>query len=186
MEFIKTSLPDVILIKPKILSDSRGVFFEGYKKSLFVANGITENFVQDNYSISSFGVLRGLHYQSHPYPQSKLIRCITGCVFDVAVDIRPNSPTFGHWVGYELSEANKYMLYIPVGFAHGFLALTDNAMLSYKVRQEYSKECDCGVRFDDPDINITWPKISVDYIVSDKDMIQPSLRGSKHRDNLPV
>ncbi|MFN8770410.1 MAG: dTDP-4-dehydrorhamnose 3,5-epimerase [Neisseriaceae bacterium] len=175
MEFITTSLPEVILIKPKIFFDDRGFFLESYKKSLFVNHGIGEDFIQDNHSKSSYGVLRGLHYQLKPKPQSKLIRCVSGKIFDVAVDIRKSSPNYGKWVGYELSADNKYMLYIPSGFAHGFLTLSDHAEILYKAGNEYSPIHDRGIKFDDPDIGIKWPKLDIDYILSEKDIKQPLL-----------
>jgi dTDP-4-dehydrorhamnose 3,5-epimerase (EC 5.1.3.13) len=126
-EFIKTDIKEVILIKPKVFEDERGFFLESYKKSEFEENGITDVFIQDNHSKSVKGVLRGLHYQKEPAAQGKLVRCIKGKIFDVAVDIRKNSPTYGRWVGYELSEENKLMLFIPKGFAHGFLTLSEEA-----------------------------------------------------------
>jgi dTDP-4-dehydrorhamnose 3,5-epimerase len=137
-EFVKTVIPDVILIKPKVFEDERGFFVEGYKKSDFVSNGIDVEFNQDNHSKSTKGVLRGLHYQKYPKAQAKLVRCINGEIFDVAVDIRKNSPTFGKWVGFKLSAENKFMLYIPEGFAHGFVVLSDTAELLYKASNEFS------------------------------------------------
>ena len=180
MEFIKTAIPDVILIKPKINGDQRGFFLESYKKSLFVANGIVADFVQDNHSKSSYGVLRGLHYQLQPKAQGKLLRCIHGAIFDVAVDIRKNSPTFGKWVGYELSAENKQMLYVPAGFAHGFLTLVEGAELLYKTTDEYSKEHDRGIAYNDPDIGIVWPKIDIAPLLSEKDKNQPWLKDAEN------
>ena len=132
-EFKKTNIDEVVLIIPKVFEDKRGFFLEGYKKSDFLNNGIKDDFNQDNHSKSSFGVLRGLHYQSKPHMQAKLVRCIRGKIFDVAVDIRKNSKTFGKWTGAILSEENKNMLYIPEGFAHGFLTLSDTAELLYNI-----------------------------------------------------
>ena len=175
MEFIKTALPEVILIKPKVIGDDRGFFMENYKKSLFYANGIDVEFVQDNHSCSSHGVLRGLHYQMNPKAQGKLIRCIRGNIFDVAVDIRRDSTNFGRWVGIELSSYNKQMLYIPSGFAHGFLTLSETAELAYKTTAEYSTTHDRGILYNDPVIGIDWPKIDEDYILSAKDVRQPLL-----------
>lgn len=178
MEFIKTAIPEVILLKPKVFGDERGFFMESYKKSLFHANGITEEFIQDNHSKSAKGVLRGLHYQLDPKAQGKLVRCVKGAVFDVAVDIRHGSPTFGKWVGYELSEENKQMLWIPAGFAHGFVTLVDNTEFLYKTTGEYAPECDRGIKFDDPEIGIEWPKLD-DLLLSEKDKKQPLLKDAE-------
>ncbi|WP_029522925.1 dTDP-4-dehydrorhamnose 3,5-epimerase [Persephonella sp. KM09-Lau-8] len=177
-EFIKTDIPDVILVKPKVFGDDRGFFMEFYKKSDFEKAGIDTDFVQDNHSRSVKGVLRGLHYQKEPFSQGKLVRCIKGSIFDVAVDIRKGSPTFGRWIGYELSEKNKLMLWIPKGFAHGFLTLSEEAEVIYKVSGgEYSPEHDTGIRWDDPEINIQWPLNEVDNILlSEKDKKLPFLR----------
>lgn len=173
MEFIKTILPEVILIKPKIFGDERGFFMETYKKSLFENNGIYNEFIQDNHSKSSAGVLRGLHYQIAPKAQAKIVRCISGAVFDVAVDIRKGSPTYGKWVGYELSDYNHNMLYIPHGFAHGFLTLSDYAQLVYKTDNEYSLAHDRGIIFNDKQVSINWPAIKHEIILSEKDKKQP-------------
>lgn len=177
-EFIKTKIPDVILINPKIFGDERGFFMEFYKKSDFDKAGIDTDLVQDNHSKSIKGVLRGLHYQKEPFAQGKLVRCIKGRIFDVAVDIRKGSPTFGKWVGYELSEENKLMLWIPKGFAHGFLTLSDEAEVLYKVSgSEYSPEHDAGIRWDDPQINIKWPLNGIDNVLlSEKDSKLPYLQ----------
>ncbi len=178
MQFIKSAIPEVILIKPKVWGDERGFFLESYKKSLFVANGIPEEFIQDNHSESSFGVLRGLHYQLNPCAQGKLVRCCRGKIFDVAVDIRRNSPTFGTWVGYELSQENKQMLYIPAGFAHGFVTLSDKAELLYKTTGEYSAAHDRGILWNDPAIGIDWQGIT-EPILSAKDQSQPLLKDAE-------
>jgi len=177
-EFIKTEIPDVILIKPKVFQDERGFFLETYKKSDFEKAGIKAEFVQDNHSKSVKGVLRGLHFQKKPFAQGKLVRCIRGKIFDVAVDIRKGSPTFGKWVGYELSEENRYILWIPEGFAHGFLTLSDEAEVIYKVSGgEYSPEHDAGIIWNDPDIDIKWPLDQVDEIIlSEKDKKLPFLK----------
>lgn len=175
MEFIRTAIEDVILIKPKVFGDERGFFLESYKKSLFVVNGIDVEFIQDNHSKSSKGVLRGLHYQLDPKAQGKLVRCVTGSVFDVAVDIRHGSPTFGKWVGFELSAENKQMLWIPAGFAHGFVTLEDGTEFLYKTTGEYAPECDRGIKYDDPAIGINWPQIG-ELLLSDKDKKQPLLK----------
>ncbi len=177
-EFKKLEIPDVILVSPKVFGDERGFFMESYKKSDFVENGIAAEFIQDNHSKSSKGVLRGLHYQLHPRPQAKLVRCSKGKIFDVAVDIRKDSPTFGNWVGEILSEDNKNMLYIPVGFAHGFVVLSDEAELLYKASSEFAPELDRGVRWNDLDININWG-IDFEPLVSEKDAVQPFLKEIK-------
>ena len=174
-EFEKTAIEDVILVKPKVFGDNRGFFMETYKKSDFVKNGITTDFNQDNHSKSTKGVLRGLHYQASPRAQAKLIRCAKGKVYDVAVDIRKNSPTFKRWVGVILSEENRHMLYIPEGFAHGIVVLSDEAELIYKASDEYAPEHDRGIKWNDPDIGVDWG-IDFDPIVSEKDARQPLLK----------
>ena len=174
-EFKKLSIPDVILVEPKVFDDERGFFLEGYKKSEFFANGIDVEFNQDNHSKSTKGVLRGLHYQLPPKAQAKLVRCIQGEIFDVAVDIRKNSPTFGKWVGEKLSAENKKMLFIPEGFAHGFVVLSETAELLYKASNEYSKEHDRGVLWNDKEISVEWG-IDFEPILSEKDKHQPLLK----------
>ena len=177
-EFKKMNIQDVILVIPKVFDDERGFFLEGYKKSEFKNNGIDVEFNQDNHSKSTKGVLRGLHYQAAPKAQAKLVRCISGEIFDVAVDIRKNSPTFGKWTGAKLSAENKNMLFIPEGFAHGFVVLSDTAELLYKASNEFSKEHDRGVLWNDPDINIEW---GIDFtpLLSEKDKKQPRLKDIK-------
>ncbi|TCK04460.1 dTDP-4-dehydrorhamnose 3,5-epimerase [Phorcysia thermohydrogeniphila] len=175
-EFIRTEIPEVIIVKPKVFNDKRGFFMETYKKSDFKKVGIDTDFVQDNHSKSVKGVLRGLHYQLEPKAQGKLVRCIKGKIFDVAIDIRKGSPTFGKWIGVELSEENKLMLWIPKGFAHGFLTLSEEAEIVYKVSgSEYSPEHDRCIRWNDPDINIKWP-LDSEPILSEKDRSAPALR----------
>ena len=185
-EFKKTNIEDVVLIIPKVFEDNRGFFLEGYKKSDFINNGITDDFNQDNHSKSSLGVLRGLHYQTKPKLQAKIVRCIRGKIFDVAVDIRKNSKTFGKWTGAILSEENKNMLYIPEGFAHGFLTLTDTAELLYKASGEYSPQNDRGILWNDPQINIDWQKYGLNFepTLSEKDKKQPLLKDIKKEDLL--
>ncbi len=177
-DFISLEIPDIKLVIPKVFKDDRGFFLESYKKSDFIANGIADDFKQDNYSKSSKGVLRGLHYQASPKEQAKLVRCCRGKIFDVAVDIRKSSKTFGHWVGEILSEENNHILYIPAGFAHGFVVLSDTAEIIYKTSNEYSKEHDRGILWNDPDININW---GIDFmpVLSEKDKIQPLLKDIK-------
>ncbi len=173
-EFVRLSIPDVILIKPKVFEDERGFFMETYKKSDFERAGIKCEFVQDNHSKSKYGVLRGLHFQKEPYAQAKIVRCVRGVIYDVAVDLRRNSQTFGKYVAVILSEFNGYMLYIPRGFAHGFLVLSDEAEVIYKVDNEYAPEYECGLIWNDPDVNIPWP---IDNpILSEKDRKWPTLR----------
>ena len=174
-EFEKQRIEDVILVKPNVFGDNRGFFMETYKKSEFFENGITAEFVQDNHSKSTKGVLRGLHFQAKPFGQAKLVRCTCGRIFDVAVDIRKNSKTFGQYVKVELSEENKNMLYIPNGFAHGFVALTDEVELMYKTSGEYAPSADRGILWNDKDINIDW-NIDFQPILSEKDKVQPNLK----------
>lgn len=174
-EFERQKLSDVVLVKPKVFGDNRGFFMESYKKSDFVKNGIDVEFVQDNHSKSSAKVLRGLHYQQAPYGQAKLVRCSRGKIYDVAVDIRPQSKTFGKYVKVLLSEENKHMLYIPDGFAHGFVVLSDEAELLYKTSSEYAPLYDRGIAWNDPDIGIDW-EIDFEPVLSEKDKKQPTLK----------
>ncbi|MEA1937211.1 MAG: dTDP-4-dehydrorhamnose 3,5-epimerase [Patescibacteria group bacterium] len=165
--FKKLSIPEVVLIEPKIFEDQRGFFMESYKYSEFAAFGIKDEFVQDNHSKSVKNVLRGLHFQMLPKAQAKLVRCISGEIFDVAVDIRKNSPAYGKWVGEILSEENKKELFLPVGFAHGFCVLSAEAEIVYKSSDEYSPERERAIIWNDPTININWP--IKNPIVSEKD-----------------
>ncbi len=174
-EFIKQNIEDVILVIPKIYRDNRGFFIESYKKSEFLKNGINIEFNQDNHSKSSAHVLRGLHFQKSPYGQAKLVRCLKGRIYDVAVDIRPESKTFGQYVKVELSEENKHMLFIPEGFAHGFVVLSKEAELLYKASGEYAPLADCGIIWNDKDINIDWD-IDFEPILSEKDRKQKTLK----------
>ncbi|MFQ2784395.1 MULTISPECIES: dTDP-4-dehydrorhamnose 3,5-epimerase [unclassified Aeromonas] len=175
MNFIKTAIPDVLIIEPKVFGDARGFFYESFSQKLFDdAVGHNINFVQDNHSKSSKGVLRGLHYQLAPRAQGKLVRCVAGEVFDVAVDIRKDSATFGQWVGVVLSAENKRQLWIPEGFAHGFVTLSETAEFLYKTTNYYSPEHDRGVIWNDPTINIKWPEMG-EFLLSDKDKKQKSL-----------
>ncbi len=172
--FEKLDLEGVILVTPKIFKDSRGFFLETYKASDFYIGGIQESFIQDNRSFSSKNVLRGIHFQRHPRPQGKLVSCLNGSIFDVAVDLREDSPTFKQWVGVELSEDNKQMLYIPPGFGHGFATLSEFAEISYKCTNEYNYSLDGGIIWNDPDLNVDW-KIE-NPLLSDKDLKLPSLK----------
>lgn len=178
-EFQRLKIPDVILIKPKVHRDQRGFFLESYRQSDFIKNGITDRFIQDNWSHSSRGTLRGLHFQQPPQAQAKLAMVLKGEVFDVAVDIRKNSATYGQWVGLTLSDQEVQMLYIPVGFAHGFCVLSDEADFIYKVSDEYSPELDSGIRWNDPEINIDWPV--ADPILSEKDIALPLLKDAARK-----
>lgn len=182
-EFKKTEIDGVILVEPKIFGDNRGYFLETYKKKDFTENGIEDDFIQDNQSKSSKGVIRGLHYQMNPNVQGKLVSCIEGAIIDVAVDIRKNSPTFSKWVKRELNEENKSMLYIPKGFAHGFLALTETVKITYKVSGDYSPKDERGILYNDSDINIDW---GIDFkpILSEKDKNLPKLREIKEEELL--
>ncbi|MCA9459229.1 MAG: dTDP-4-dehydrorhamnose 3,5-epimerase [Nanoarchaeota archaeon] len=177
-EFIKKEIPEIILIKPRVFEDERGFFMETYKKSEFVKNGIKENFIQDNHSKSTKGVLRGLHFQTNPKAQAKLVRCLKGKILDVGVDLRKGSPTYGKHVAEILTEENKHMLYIPVGFAHGFLTLSDEAEIHYKTTQEYSPENDSGIIWNDKTINIDWKNKNPS--LSDKDKILKTLEEAKN------
>ncbi|ENL8211109.1 dTDP-4-dehydrorhamnose 3,5-epimerase [Salmonella enterica] len=173
MNVIKTEIPEVLIFEPKVFSDGRGFFMESFNQKVFEeAVGRKIEFVQDNHSKSTKGVLRGLHYQVEPYAQGKLVRCIAGEVFDVAVDIRKDSETFGKWVGVNISSENKRQLWIPEGFAHGFLVLSDSADFLYKTSNYYSPIHERGIVWNDPTININWP-INIDKILSEKDTILP-------------
>jgi dTDP-4-dehydrorhamnose 3,5-epimerase len=156
MEFITNEIEGLVVIKPTVFEDERGHFFEYYQKELFAQNGIKDDFVQDNQSLSQKGVLRGLHFQAPPYAQAKLIRVIKGAVLDVAVDIRKNSPTYGKHFSIELNERNKKQLYIPVGFAHGFFTLEDNTIFSYKCSNYYHKTSEGALLWNDKDLSINW------------------------------
>ena len=176
MEYIKTEIEGVWIIQPKVFNDARGYFFEAWKKEEFEEHIGKVCFVQDNESKSSYGVLRGLHYQKGEFSQAKLVRVIKGCVLDVAVDIRKDSPTFGKHVMVELSEDNKRQFFIPRGFAHGFLVMSDEAIFTYKVDNIYAPQAEASIRFDDPDIAIKWPIDSKDVLTSAKDMDAKSLK----------
>ena len=176
MQFIRTKIQDVIIIEPKVHGDDRGYFVETFRQDkLEEFLGFKINFCQDNESKSSKGVLRGLHYQLAPFAQTKLVRVIQGRVLDVAVDIRKNSPTFGQYVAVELSAENKKQLLVPRGFAHGFVVLEDDTIFAYKVDNYYSPECDRGIAFNDPALNIDWILKTEELKLSDKDTKQPKL-----------
>ncbi len=175
MNVIETAIPEVKLIEPKVFGDDRGFFLETWNKAVYAEHGLPTEFVQDNHSRSARGVLRGLHYQLNQ-PQGKLVRVVNGAVFDVAVDLRQSSPTFGKWVGYELSAANKRMLWIPEGFGHGFVALEDGTDFLYKCTAPYLPQWDRGVRWNDPAIGIEWPIDGFEPLLSAKDQVTPLLK----------
>jgi len=172
--FKALDIPEVVLVEARPFPDGRGFFMEGYRETEFARNGIGARFVQDNHSHSARGVLRGLHYQKDPRAQAKLVMAVRGEIFDVAVDIRRNSPTYGRWVGETLSEGNHRMLYVPEGFAHGFCVLSDGTDVLYKVNSEYSPEDDRGILWSDPEIGVDWP-VS-EPVLSEKDSGLPLLR----------
>lgn len=184
MKLIETKLKDCYIVEPDRFGDNRGWFSESYNKKVFEDLGLNYDFVQDNESFSTRkGVLRGLHFQNEPYTQAKIVRCTSGAVYDVAVDIRHDSPTYGMWVGVELSEENGRQLLIPRGFLHGFQTLTDNVKFAYKCDNYYNKESDGGVMYNDPDIGVVWP--IADPILSEKDKHHPKLKELiKDRGNL--
>ncbi len=174
MKFTALAIPEVLLIEPKVFGDARGFFLESFRQDLFdQAAGGHYEFIQDNHSRSSKGVLRGLHYQLPPHAQGKLVRVTSGAVFDVAVDIRRDSATFGQWVGAELTAENHRQLWVPPGFAHGFLVLSETADFVYKTTAYYAPESDRGMRWNDADIGIDWPKLDVELSLSEKDLKQP-------------
>jgi len=172
-KFTRLSISSVVLVEPLVFRDERGFFMEAFKLSEFKGFGIDFEPVQENHSMSKRGVVRGLHYQLDPYAQAKLVRVVSGSIFDVAVDIRRSSPTFGKWVGVELSAENKQLLFVPRGFAHGFAALEDDTEVVYLVDNEYSREHERGIIWNDPDIGIEWP--FSEPILSDKDRKWPLL-----------
>ena len=169
MNYIQTEIDGVWIIEPKVFNDARGYFMEAFKEEEFRANIGDVHFVQDNESKSSFGVLRGLHYQKCEYSQAKLVRVIKGKVLDVAVDLRRSSPTFGKYVSVELSEENKRQFFIPRGFAHGFLVLSEEAIFTYKVDNGYAPQAEASIRFNDETIGIDWPVAESQFILSEKD-----------------
>ena len=174
MKFTPLGIPGLILIEPRVFEDGRGYFFENYRHDVFSQNGIPERFVQDNESRSSLGALRGLHYQIQPHAQAKLVRVLKGKIFDVVVDIRQDSKTFGRPFSMVLDSVKKQMLYVPPGFAHGFCALEEGTEFCYKVSDFYFPEYERGILWSDPDLGIDWPKM--EYILSAKDQKYPRLR----------
>ena len=176
MNFIKTDIDGVFIIEPKVFEDARGYFFESYNEAEFIKNGITNRFVQDNQSKSSYGVIRGLHCQLGEHSQAKLVRVLKGRVLDVAVDIRRGSPTFGTHVAVELSDENNRQLFIPRHFLHGFSVLSDEAVFAYKCDNFYCKESEFGIRYDDPEIGIDWKIPAEKVITSEKDRLANKLK----------
>jgi len=180
MPFYSTGLEGLLVFEPKVFEDNRGYFFEAYNENSFKQEGINISFVQDNQSSSSYGVIRGLHYQLNPYAQSKLIRVLNGSILDVAVDIRKGSPTFGKVFSIELSAENRKQLFIPVGFAHGFSVLSEKAEVLYKCDQFYNKESEGGILYNDPSLGIDW-KIDINKaVVSEKDLSSPLFSNCKN------
>jgi dTDP-4-dehydrorhamnose 3,5-epimerase len=178
MLFLTCHLQGLIIIEPTVFEDSRGYFFEAYNEKLFHQNGITCHFVQDNQSHSSYGVIRGLHYQLNPHAQSKLIRVLEGKILDVVIDIRKNSPTYGQHFSLEISAENKKQFFLPAGFAHGFSVLSETATVLYKCDAFYNKQSEAGIRFDDADLNIDWGIEKGKEIVSEKDSQLPSFKNA--------
>jgi len=173
MNFIKTVIPEVVIIEPNVFGDDRGYFFESFNQNQFEENVIKTDFIQDNESMSSRGVLRGLHFQKPPYAQAKLVRCIQGVVLDVAVDIRVGSPTYGKHITVKLTDKNKRQLFVPRGFAHGFVVLSDKAIFAYKVDNMYAPKHDCGIKWNDDFLKIDWKMESVEVKLSEKDKTLP-------------
>lgn len=180
MPFIKTDFPGLVVFEPAVFKDSRGYFFESYSERVFNAEGITARFVQDNQSKSSYGVIRGLHYQLNPHAQTKLVRVISGSILDVVADLRTGSPAYGKTFCIELSAENNKQLLIPKGFAHGFSVLSQTAEVMYKCDEFYHKESEAGIIYNDASLNINWQIPADKAIISDKDMHQPALADCKN------
>jgi dTDP-4-dehydrorhamnose 3,5-epimerase len=180
MIFTDTHIPGVFVFEPKVFEDDRGYFFESYNANVFKKGGPDLRFVQDNQSLSSYGVIRGLHFQLEPHAQAKLVRVLHGTILDVAVDIRIGSPTYGQWVGVELSYENRKQLFIPAGFAHGFSVLSEKAEVMYKCDEFYNKESDAGIIYNDPSLKIDWRVPADKVIVSDKDKALPLLANCRN------
>jgi dTDP-4-dehydrorhamnose 3,5-epimerase len=179
MPFMTTQIPGLLVFEPKVFADSRGYFFESYNANIFKQEGVDMLFVQDNQSSSSYGVIRGLHYQLNPHAQTKLVRVLAGSILDVAVDMRNGSPTYGHHYTIELSAENKKQLLVPKGFAHGFSVLSEKAEVLYKCDGFYDKSSEGGIRFDDASLNIDWKIPASKAIISDKDKILPTLAATQ-------
>ena len=179
MKITKTSLDGLVIVEPQIFEDERGYFFESFNYEKLKKAGIEITFVQDNQSKSSFGVIRGLHYQLNPYSQTKLIRVLDGVIYDVAVDVRQASPTFGQWFGIELSSENKKQLYVPQGFAHGFSVLSQTAIVLYKCDSLYAPQAERGIVYNDSTLNIDWKLRENEVVVSGKDMKNPQFENAE-------
>lgn len=179
MKVIETGLPDLVIIEPRVFEDQRGYFFETYQKERYVNFGMKEEFIQDNESKSVKGVVRGLHYQLAPFSQAKLVRVVQGKVFDVAVDLRKGSPTFGKWFGLVLDSENKKQLFVPRGFAHGFSVLSEKAVFTYKCDNVYNKEAERSISLNDPALGIDWKIDPTQQIVSEKDLHAPLLKDAE-------
>ncbi len=173
MKIIETPIPGLLIIEPRVFADERGYFFESFSETKFAENGLISKFVQDNESKSHQGVIRGLHYQLAPFAQTKLIRVVRGTVYDVAVDLREGSPTFGQWYGLEVSASKKNQFYIPKGFAHGFSVLSEFAIFSYKCDEYYNPAAERGICLDDPTLNIDWKWLMEKAVISGKDKLHP-------------
>ena len=178
MNITPTEIEGLLVIEPRVFSDDRGYFFESFSAARYDLP-YAKTFVQDNEAKSNKGVLRGLHFQVGEHAQGKLVRVVSGSVFDVAVDVRPHSMTYGRWFGIELSGENKKQLWVPRGFAHGYLVLEDQTVFSYKCDQYYNKDAEQGIRYDDNELNIKWPNLSMKYIISEKDQLLRSLKDLK-------
>jgi dTDP-4-dehydrorhamnose 3,5-epimerase len=179
MNFFRPFIEGLVIITPKIFRDARGYFFESYNKKKFEQEGITTEFVQDNQSFSSYGTIRGLHFQKPPYAQAKLVRVLQGKVFDIAIDLRKNSKTFGEYFGIELSDKNQKMFFIPCGFAHGFSVLSETTVFFYKCNNFYNKELEDGILLNDVDLNIDWRINSKNMIIAEKDKLNKTFREYK-------
>ncbi len=179
MEIIETPIKDLLIIKPRVFEDARGFFCETYNAERYHAAGITQNFVQDNMSKSSYGVVRGLHFQRAPHSQAKLVSVSVGRVWDVAVDLRASSPTFGQWYGVELTDANHLQFLIPRGFAHGFSVLSETALFTYKCDNLYAPQADGGILYNDPDLAIDWKIPAEKMLLSEKDTKHPLLKNAE-------
>jgi dTDP-4-dehydrorhamnose 3,5-epimerase len=180
MPFTKTEIPDVLIFEPKIFEDNRGYFFEGYNRRIFEEAGIRNDFIQDNQSFSYRGVLRGLHYQMRPYAQAKIVRVLDGMVLDVAVDIRKGSPYYGKWAAVELSGDNRRQLFIPRGFAHGFVVMSKTAIFFYKCDNYYNHSSEAGINYSDPELKIDWKIKPGELIISEKDASLPILTNASN------
>ena len=178
MNVVKTDIPDLVIIEPKVFEDDHGYFFESYHEGKLIQQGIKTTFIQDNQSKSSYGVIRGLHYQLDPHAQTKLVRVLEGVIYDVVVDVRKGSPTFGKWFGIELSGLNKKQLYVPQGFAHGFSVLSETAVVFYKCDNLYNPSCEGGVLYNDPDLDIDWRVDPDKAVLSPKDLALPLLKNA--------